>query len=82
MEDETIKYLYCATDGAKAETIATADGPETVRCPTCGQSDTFEEAIAEAAKGQMQGMLDGVFGGSKSITVTKSGPDARWRLGE
>ena len=82
MEDGEIKYLYCAIDGAKAETLGSADGPETVRCPACGQTDTFENAVAEAAKGQIPGMLGGSFSGSKTITVKQSGPDARWRLGE
>ncbi|MGC5781768.1 hypothetical protein, partial [Methylobacterium sp. NFXW15] len=78
MEDEAIKYLYCTADGAKAEVFAMADGPETVRCPTCGQTDTFEEAVTDAVGGQIDGMLDSVFSESKNITVTKSGPDARW----
>lgn len=82
MENDEIKYLYCANDGTKAETLATADGPETVRCPACGQSDTFEQAVADAAKGQIQDMLGGVFGGSKTFTSKKVGPDARWRLGQ
>lgn len=82
MEDEKIKHLYCANDGAKAETFGTADGPKTVKCPTCGQSDTFEGAVAEAAKGQIQDMLGGMFSGSTTITSKKVGPDARWRLAE
>lgn len=80
MENDETKHLHCVNDGAKAEILATADGPKTARCPTCGQSDTFEGAVAEAMKGEIQGMLGGLFSGSKTITVKKAGPDARWRL--
>ena len=82
MEHEELKHLYCAADGARADTFGTAEGPKTVRCPTCGQSDTFEDAVAEAAKGQIQAMLGGAFKGSSTITVQRSGPSARWRLSE
>lgn len=82
MENDEIKRLYCTRDDAKAETFGTVDGPKTVRCPTCGQTDTFQDAVAEAVKGQIQGMLGGAFSGSKNITVKQSGPNARWRLSE
>ncbi|GJD36464.1 hypothetical protein FMGBMHLM_3384 [Methylobacterium aerolatum] len=80
MQDDNTKHLYCVADGAIAEVRMVGTEPQSVECPTCGQSDTFKDAVASALGDQFGSMLGGAFAGSKTIKVTKSAPQGRWRL--
>ncbi|MCJ2093073.1 hypothetical protein MKK67_11265 [Methylobacterium sp. J-072] len=82
MSDADTKHIYCATDQAKANLRIGSDDSKTVECPACGQSDTLEEATADAMRGMLQGMIGDTFRGSKNITVSRPGPAPCWILAD
>lgn len=77
---EEAKALYCAVDGSKADAFRDASGEITVKCPTCGKTDTLQTAAGEAAKAILQAGF-GSIRQSKTFTIKTSAP-ARWKFGE
>lgn len=82
MSDTENKHIYCASDRTKANLRIGSDHSKTVDCPTCGQSDTLEQATADAVRGMLQGMIGDTMRGAKNITVSQPGPAPRWILAD
>lgn len=82
MSDTDTKHIYCAIDRPQANLRISLDDSKTVECPTCRQSDTLEEATADAMRGMLQGMIGDTFRGCRNITVSRPGPAPRWILAD
>ena len=82
MSSEETSPLLCGKCRIPVEGRTEADGSNRVRCPRCGENDTLNNAVREAAGHKAEKLVKGMFAGlgkSPYVTVTSS-PEHSFRF--
>ncbi|NEU13404.1 hypothetical protein G3T14_14870 [Methylobacterium sp. BTF04] len=79
------RTIQCGSHSIEAEIVEADVGDRTVKCPTCGQTDTLEFATAEASKAELGDKIDGAIknsGASSDRSPAASVDAPRWIFSE